>query len=203
MKQATLDRLIALKAEGQKTIYYLDIKGLDFLFRPLTFEENNVILDLEKHLDGATINDTIIRMTCLFIEHSSGLDDWLVSVKGFLPDHIAEKILKVSGFNNLETLANIVNEKRALANEVESLIEAYICAAFHTITPNMCKQMTLEEQIELLTKAEIILGKQIDFNKLLIKDPREAAYPVPEGMQSTEDILSDKNATPVNWEDIR
>lgn len=202
MKKVTLDRLIALKAEGQKAIYYLNVEGRDFLFRPLTFEENNIILDLEKHLDGATINDTIIRMTCLFIELSD-LETWLQSCKGFLPDHIAEKILKISGFNNVETLLGLVQEKRNKAGELESLIEAYICAAFHTLTPDKCKQMSLEEQIDLLSKAEIIIGKKIDFEKILNVDPRETAYPVPDGMQSTDDLLNSANADKFNWEEIR
>lgn len=201
MKQQTLNRLILLKAEGQKVIYYINVKGLDVLFRPLTFEENNVILDLEEHVDGATINDTIVRMTTLYFEED--LETWLATCNGFLPDHFAEKVLRVSGFNSSDALLKTINEKREEASQLESLIECYICAAFHTLTPDLCKQMTLDEQLSLLSKAETIIGKKIDFDKVLNADPRDAAYPKQPGMESTNDLLDNKNADKVNWDDLR
>lgn len=206
MNVNTIDRLIELKAEGHKIVYYFEYEGLDILFRPLTFEQNDIIYDLERYLDGATINDTIIKMTVLHVSDPLGIEYWLNHTRALVPDLIAQKIIDVSGFNNPEKMMQIVEESREKANQLESLLESFICSAFHTISPDQCKAMTLQEQLELFTKAEVILGKTVDFNKVFKPETARTkalkSYPKPDGMMSTDDLLGDEGANKFDWNKV-
>jgi hypothetical protein len=202
MKLNTVDKLIDLKAEGRKSLYLIQVKGLDFIVRPLTFDEYNTVISLEKYLDGATINDTILRICVLYCDYKDGLENFLTHGQAIVPDHIAEKILIISGFEDTSTFLNLLKEKRELAQQAQSLIEIYICTAFHSYKPSDIHQMTLEDQIELFAKAEEATGKPIDFDKIL--NPN-ASYPVTDGMQSSEDIhdmLSMESSDDFTEEDI-
>jgi transcriptional regulator with XRE-family HTH domain len=199
MDPLILDNVIKLKADGYKSIYYVKTKGLELIFRPLTFDEYETLMGLESYIDEAAINDCILDIAVLFCTKGS---NWIKSYsRAFEIDHIAQKILDVSGFRNKQTFYRLLKEKRALAKEVQSLIEIYICTAFKAISPLELKNMSLEEQVELLAKAEEALGKPIDFHKILEgdDDPRERAYPTPKGMESSKEFLDESVADKVDW----
>lgn len=203
MDARTSDALIELKTEGYRSIYYIDVMGLDILFRPLTFHEYEMITDLELYLDGASINDAVLKITVLFSTCPNGIAEWISECKyAFVVDHIAQCILNVSGFQDKNTFIRILGEKRKKAHEIQSLIEIFICTAFKNVTINEIRNMTLEDQLEFFAKAEEALGKPVDFNVIFNgnkKRPKNP-YPVPEGMQSsTDDMLSPDAAHKFNF----
>ena len=210
MNQETLDKFLQLKADGQRTLFFADIEGLEFLFKPLTLEEYNAVVELEKFLSGAVINDTLLRISVLYCGLHGGLEEWLESGKGGHPDHLSQAILEVSGFQSQEQFMKILEEKRYLATQVQSIMEMYICSAFPSLRPSDIELMTLEEQLDLFAKAEKAIGKEVDFNdavssdkKSALNDPRQD-YAVPEGYQSTEHdaMLSPELADLPDWDRI-
>lgn len=196
MNQETIDRLIELKGAGNKFLYYIELGGLEFIFRPLTFEENNIILDLEAYLDPVSINNTIVLMAVKHCTYRQGIDLWLEQGKAGIPDHLAQYILNVSGFNDQDKFITTVNEARFKADQLESLIECYICSAFHTMTPDMCKALSLQEQLELFAKAEVILGKPVDFSKIFKVANEADGYEPAAGMQRS-DLLDNEDVETV------
>lgn len=199
MDSRTIEALIELKTEGHRSIYFLEVKGLEILFRPLTFSEYDTVIDIETYLDAVSVNDAILRMAVLYSNSPKGIADWVKNCKrAFYVDHIAQKILDVSGYQNKDRFVELLAEKRKKAQEVQSLIEIYICTAFKTISSKDISNMTLEEQLEYFAKAEEALGKPVDFNAIFnppVKKGRMPNIPRREGMQSsTDDLLSSKVA---------
>jgi len=195
MDSHTIEALIELKTKGHRSIYFLDVRGLEILFRPLTFSEYDIVMDLETYLDGASINDAILRMTVLFISTGENAFDWVSNCKNaFYIDHIAQKILDISGYQSKEKFFEILKAKRAKAQELQSLIEIYICTAFKTVSTQDVANMNLEQQLEYFAKAEEALGKPVDFNAIFNPKPQKGKklnFPRPQGMQSsTDDLLS-------------
>lgn len=199
MNQNTIQKIVELKASGHKSIYFLEVRGLEVIFRPLTFDEYTTVKGLEGYLDGAAVNDAIVMMCALYCSEGP-VDSYVANCKNaFDIDHIAQFILDVSGFENQETFLGILREKRVLAHQLQSLIEIYICSAFKAISPLDLKHMNLEELIELLAKAEEAMNKPIDFDAifgvLTEKEMKLRQMPTPQGMNSTEDILSPQAAS--------
>jgi len=210
MNQETLDKFLELKADGQRTLFFADIEGLEFLFKPLTLEEYNIVIELERFLNGALINDTLLRISVLHCGKPGGLEEWLDMSKAGHPDYLSQAVLETSGFQSQEQFTKILEEKRKLATHVQSIMEMYICSAFPSLKPSDIELMTLEEQLDLFAKAEKAIGKEVDFNEALpeaakarTKDPREN-YPVPEGHESTDvgSMLAQGVADLPNWEKI-
>jgi hypothetical protein len=206
MNQETLDKFIELKADGQRTLFFVQLEGLEFLFKPLTLDEYNSIVELENFLSGAVINDTLLRISIMHCGHRSGLEGWLNFSKAGHADFLAQAIIDKSGFQSQDQFLKILGEKRELANQVQSIMESYICTAFPSLRPSDIELMTMEEQLDLFAKAEKSIGKEVDFNdaappghKADPRDPRED-YPVPEGYQSADSgILSAAHADRPDW----
>lgn len=193
MNQNTIQKIVELKASGHKSIYFLNVRGLEFIFRPLTFDEYTTIKDLEGYLDGAAVNDTICIM-CLVYCSDQAPGEYVSNCKhAFDVDHIAQHILNMSGFDSQDMFMAILTEKRKEASQLRSLLEIYICSAFHTLSPVDLKRMTLEELLELFAKAEEALNRPVDFNAifrgLTEKEEKLRHVPVDPNMMSTEDLL--------------
>lgn len=188
MNANTVKALVSLLAKGHKGLYLLRTERLELIVRPLTFEEYKTIRVLEDHIDPPTINDTILKMSTLYCSYSGGIEYWIeYKALAVEPDYLAQAVLDLSGFENQERFNELINAKREQALELRSLIEIYICTAFHMYRPVDVQQMTLEEQIELFTKAEQALGKPIDFDRI----QKQNELPVPEGMESTSMLSLD------------
>jgi hypothetical protein len=212
MQQATLDKLIQLKADEIRTIYFIEIEGLEFLFRPLKFDEYKFVNELDRFLDGANVNDTLLRLAVFHSTYKGGLEGWLDRGKAGHPDFLAQTILDLSGFQNPESFVKLVNEKRAEAAQVHSVIETYICSAFHSIRPEEVANMTLEDQLTLFAKAEQALGNPVNFEEIFGLDKEKEkgspnvdprGMPVPPGYETTApdlgSMLSPETADLPEW----
>lgn len=193
MKDETASEFVSLRVEGHKEVYYVDLEGRDLLFRPLTFSEYQLVCDLEKHLDGPFINDTIVRLACLYTDFSSldsiGVESLLLYAKAFLIDKLAECILQISGFQNPDLYLSLVEQKRAEAIQLDGLMQTYACAAFN-IEPQEFENYSLERQVKLFAMAEQVIGQEIDVQSIVKGDvePKQGmqAPPVPPGMESID-----------------
>lgn len=146
-----------------------------------------------EYIDAPTINDTVLVMTTLYCDYLGNIEQWLeYKALAVEPDFFAQKILDVSGFEDEKAFKEILAVKRSSALEIKTLIEIYICTAFHQYKPYDVQQMNLEEQVELFAKAEQALGRTIDFDNHLKNS--NSILPVPPGMEST-DMLSIDEAT--------
>lgn len=194
MKDATAQTYVALRAQGTKAIYHVELEGLDFLFRPLSFSEYQLVLDLEKRLTGPVINDTIVRIAVLHCELGS-LEEWLDKCQPSSPDQLAQVIVNESGFQDKERFLQVLARERKAANEFQSVIQMYISMAF-SMKPSEIDDLNMEEQMRLFAMAEQMLGQPVDVNNLFQRPQEEMPtaeptmapphIPVPEGMTSID-----------------
>jgi hypothetical protein len=192
MKESTAKVFASLKLQGHTELFDTDIRGLEFIFRPLTFAEYTRVLECEEYMAGLDLNDHILRIAVLYVEGFENVDGWLERARAIEPDQLAEQILLESGFGDKKRFLKTVEECREEVAQIETMMQLFICAAFRAITPMDVKNMTLREQLSLCTKAEEILGKKIDFTAALgEKRPHaDQSIPIPEGYESTDPSLS-------------
>jgi len=182
MKLETQQAYVGLRASGNQEIYLTEVGGREVLFRPLTFSEYQMVLDLEEHLDGPFINDTILRVTCLWSEDP--LEEMLDSYPAGWVDVLAELVMKHSGFMDQETFLDTLGRKRMAATRMDSIIEMFSCAAFN-LTTKQFRDLSMEEQMDYFAKAEELLGQQVDVMAILSQDTEKPkAPPVDPNMES-------------------
>lgn len=188
MKDNTAQSYVTLRSEGHRELYYIKIGGRELIFRPLTFDEYELVLDMEKHLDGPFINDTIVRIASLYCE--GGVEAFLLESKAGFPDKLAESIIQVTGFQNKQLFKQKLIHKRNEATTLESIMQTTSCMAFG-IKPHEWRDFTMEEQLEIFAKAEQALGTPIDIDMVLGDSAQQEtavplAPPVPPGMESID-----------------
>jgi hypothetical protein len=191
MKTETAKAFVALRADGHRELYFSQIGGRDVVFRPLTFDEYNLVCDLERHMDGPFINDTIIRLCILYTDWDDGIEGLIDCSKGLVPDKLAELILRRSKFQDENAFIKLVHEKRMAAYELDSVMQTYVCSVFK-VSPAEYEKYTLEEQVRLFAMAEVVIGNQVNVEDILSGDTetRGIGPPVPEGMMSSTDFLN-------------
>ena len=187
MKLETATAYTRLRSSGKNELYFVEVEGRDFLFRPLTYSEYELVCDLEKYLEGPYINDTILRMCILYTDFQGGLHEYIEKGKCMSIDKLAQVILDCSGFQNQEHFVILVHKARQSTLELDSIMQMYSCAIFK-ISPEEYNNMTLEEQIKYFTMAEQIAGQHIDLEGIL--GTSSEGPPVPNGMSSI-DFLND------------
>lgn len=190
MKQETVDRLAALRTKGHKEIYFVEIGGRDILFRPLTFNEYELVTELEQHTGGPEINDMLVRFVVL-----NDADAFMSTCKAGDVDKLAQAAIDMSAFRDPNVFIEKVEKFRREAESLETVITTYICSVFHTIAPNDVRNMTMEQQLELFAQAEQALGVPVNFREFFEpkRRPRQRQMPeVPPGYETTdpEEILS-------------
>jgi hypothetical protein len=210
MKQVTSEKFSALRQEGHEELYVYEIRGLDFIFRPLTYSEFTIGNELEKHVATDVVNEIIDEMAVLYSEMP--IREWLDSdnTRPTDPDKLAQVILDASGFNDAEVFLEKLDKARDSANEVNSLVTICICKAFPSISPQSIAKMTLEEQLRYFALSEELNGSKIDMHTLLGSEesnterpPASPSLPVPEGMETTDtSFLLDENAPGLHIPDL-
>ncbi|RMG69780.1 MAG: hypothetical protein D6710_08315 [Nitrospirae bacterium] len=199
-------RYIDLKARGYKELYYVSVGGWDIIFQPLTLNEYNLILELERHMDPVLINDMVVRLAVLEIlkdKDDASMDTFLDISPAIIPDKVAQAIIDASGFQSNEKIYKELVESRERAGSLESIMVTYICSVFGGLKPDDVLDMTLHEQMDLFAKAELALGNKIDERALLGQEAQNRPdIPVPPGMETT-DLLSPQAADKPDWDKIQ
>jgi len=158
-------------------LYSVSIKGIDFIFRELTFKEYNGILYHQEYdsLSSADIEDLII--SCAVVEPEnfdiSKIPAGTVSI-------LAQEILDLSGFFTPKIAKSILDQKRIESNDVKNLMKAFVLATITSYTPEDLEDMTFSELAQHVALSEKIIeirqamnGVQYSGISLELIDPEE------------------------------
>jgi hypothetical protein len=141
LPEDVLNAYTDLKLAGHKELYALELGGLFFLFRPLTYTEHNIVNDLDSKLDSSTLSDTINRIAVL--HWPIPMEEWEETCMPAHPDTLANAIQKKSGYDNAGAFVKTIDEAREALSQVANLIILYICSAFKGLLPKDVEDMTL------------------------------------------------------------
>jgi len=132
------------------SIFETSIKKEIILFRELTFSEFDEISEFQKNGDSsnADIEDLIIKYAVIY-PHDFDSDKYPAG----LVSSLAEEVLEESGFSSAKKAKHIVEQKREEANEVRSLMKAFVLATMPTFRPSDLDNMTF---------SKLVLGIKVD-----------------------------------------
>ena len=158
-------------------VFSAEIKGQEVLFRELTFSEFDEIADLQDLEDGSSVDseDAIIATAVVYPE-----DFDIDRLPAGLVSSLARQILDVSGFSSPKSAKQILEEKRTNAEQVRSLMKAFVLATIKTYTPEELDHMTFAQLAERVALSEKIIeitqamhGIEPNNLKLQLIDPEE------------------------------
>jgi hypothetical protein len=152
-------------------------KNQEVFFRELTFEEYDKIIEY-KNSDAHSsvdIEDIIIGAAVIYPE-----DFNINSLPPGLISSLSQQIVDVSGFYSAKIAKKILEDKREKANEVRSLMKAFVLATIHTYNPKDLDGMTFSQLAENVALSEKIIEIQQSINgveptniNLQLIDPEE------------------------------
>jgi hypothetical protein len=188
LPEDVLDEYRDLKLKGHTELYALELGGLFFLFRPLTYKEHNTVAELEEKVDSDTLTDVINELGVLY--WPKPMKEWADTCKPGYADSLAQSIQDVSGYSDAKGFLDTVSNARKKLDEISNLITLFICSAFSSMLPDDVENMTLAQQARHLALAEQMLGKPLELEELLgaatPQDTSAPNIPVPPGMESTD-----------------
>lgn len=170
--------LIELK-QKHGPLFATSVKGIDLLFRELTFEEFDKISKIQDggNFSSADAEDKILEYTLVYPDANA-----LNRIPAGAVSSLSQEILDASGFASARTAKRILEEKRAAAGEVRSLMKAFVLATIHAYKPEDLDKMSFSELAEKVALAEKIIeitqtmnGMQPSEMKLDLIDPEEEA----------------------------
>jgi hypothetical protein len=160
-------------------LYSVSVKGIDLLFRELTFSEFDKIDKLQDSGDfsSADAEDYILECTIVYPENFN-----VNKIPAGAVSSLSQEILDASGFSSARTAKRILEQKRIKASEVRSLMKAFVLATIHTYSPEDLDDMTFSQLSERVALAEKIIEVQQSIYgieptnvKLDLIDPEEEA----------------------------
>jgi hypothetical protein len=160
-------------------LYSVSVKGIDLLFRELTFSEFDKIDKLQDSGDfsSADAEDYILECTIVYPENFN-----VNKIPAGAVSSLSQEILDASGFSSARTAKRILEQKRIKASEVRSLMKAFVLATIHTYSPEDLDDMTFSQLSERVALAEKIIevqqsvyGIELTNVKLDLIDPEEEA----------------------------
>lgn len=149
--------------EKYGNIYSVNIRGVEVVFRELTFQEYKKILYLRELNDfsSADIEDVIISYSIVYPEDF----DWNNIPAGNIST-LAEDVLDISGITSAKLAKSILEQKRLEANEVKNLMKAFVLATITSYTPEQLEAMTFSELAEKVALSEKIIEIQQAINNI-------------------------------------
>ena len=159
------------------SVFEVTVKNVDVVFRELTFNEYDKIIEYQASEDFSSVDteDLIIERAVVYPE-----DFDINRIPPGMVTSLAKKIIDFSGFYTARVAKQILEEKRQQANEVRSLMKAFIIATITSYTPEDLDNMTFSQIAELVALSEKIIeiqqginGVQVTDMKLELIDPEE------------------------------
>ena len=138
-------------------LYNVSVKGIDLLFRELTFAEFDKISEYQNS-DGyssADAEDFILEKTVVYPENFN-----VDKIPAGAVSAISEEVLDASGFASARVAKRIMDQKRSEAGEVRSLMKAFVLATINTYTPEDLDNFTFSQLAERVALAEKIIEIQ-------------------------------------------
>jgi len=135
------------------SIFQTHLKKDVVVFRELTFAEFDTIAEYESSGESsAEIEDLIIKSAVIYPE-SIVLDHYPAG----LISSLAEEILQESGFYNPSKAKKTLEDKRAQAAEVRSLMKAFVLSTMTTYSPEYLDNLTYTKLAEKVALSEKII----------------------------------------------
>ena len=157
------EALLVLRQQHEH-LFYLELEAAEdkheIIFRPLTLNEAESLSKTGGMILPFDLNDWIVGQ-CVVYPCSKYLQD---RAPASLSDIIADNIITVSGFSDPENYVALLNEARQKMQTLQANMESFICAAFPGTKPKDVQNMTIYMQMEMLARAEVLLGKQLDLS---------------------------------------
>jgi len=147
------DLLHSLKKK-HGSIFSVIIKNQEIVFRELTFNEYDKIVEYKnsENLDSMDAEDLIISSAVVYPENYNF---------GKLPagtiSSLAQEIIDFSGFYSPSLAKQILLAKRNAANEVRSLMKAFVLSTIPAYKPEDLDDMTFSQLAERVALSEKIL----------------------------------------------
>jgi hypothetical protein len=172
----TPEKLYELKSK-YGSIFSTVIKNKEIYFRELTFEEYDKIVEYKnsEEYSSADVEDIIIEAGVVYPE-----DFDANSIPPGLASSLSQEIVDVSGFYSAKIAKNILENKREKANEVRSLMKAFVLATITMYSPKDLDKMTFSQLAENVALSEKIIEIQQSINgveptniNLQLIDPEE------------------------------
>lgn len=159
-------------------LFAFSIKGIDLLFRQLTFEEYDLIIlgQNSGFLSSADVEDKIIEKTLVHPDQS-----FLERIPAGAVSSIAQEVIDGSGMFSARVAKGILEEKREkYAADVRALMKAFVLATMPAYLPEDLNKMTFSQLAENVILAEKIIevtqtmnGLEPSQMKLDLIDPEE------------------------------
>lgn len=170
-------KIVELKRE-HKDIFVINIKGLEFVFRPLTkFEYFEYILN-NPGVKDVCLAEKIAEICVLYPKEYNFKDPDYAGI----PDVLFEEIKEVSGFTNNELLKAKASEYRSIiANDFDKQMENIIMTAFPYVTLEEIRGWDMYKLLDYFTRAEWIIQNLMPMHQLPHQQRDEAQEPQSRG----------------------
>lgn len=161
------EELISTWKKQYGNIYSVGSQG--FVVRALTIEEHSELL-IHKEWSTVDAEDYIVFLTVL---HPT--KEELDKLPGGIFSSLAEEVLSISGFSDVKFAKQTMDAAREKANEVISLMKAFIIAAMPQYTDDTLNKFNFVQLANKVALAEKILEIKRDGLTLTLIDPEEEA----------------------------
>jgi len=143
------------------SVFAVNLKGQEVLFRELTFNEFDKITEY-KNSEGASSTDAedlIISSAVVYPE-----DFNFEKFPPGLISSLAQQIIDFSGFYSAKIAKQVLELKREQAGQVRSLMKAFVLATINTYSPEDLDSMTFSQLAERVAISEKIIEIQQGIN---------------------------------------
>lgn len=159
-------------------LFAFSIKGIDLLFRQLTFQEYDEISSSQEsgYISSADAEDKILEKTLVYPDLKA-----LDRVPAGAISSIAQEVIDGSGMYSARVAKSILEEKRdKYSSDVRTLMKAFVLATMPSYHPKDLDKMTFSQLAENVALAEKIIevtqtmnGLEPSQMKLDLIDPEE------------------------------
>lgn len=136
------------------SVFSVNIKGQEIVFRELTFNEYDKVVEYKNNENSSSTDaeDLIISSAVVYPENFNfqKLPPGTIS-------SLAQEIIDFSGFYSPSLAKQILLSKRESANEVRSLMKAFVLATITSYKPEDLDDMTFSQLAERVALSEKIL----------------------------------------------
>lgn len=183
--------LIELK-QKYGPLFAVSIKGIDLLFRELTFEEYDNIIKVQdgSNFSSADAEDKILETTIVYPNVNA-----LNKIPAGAISSLASEVLDASGFSSARVAKRILEEKRQEAGQVRTLMKAFVLATIHSYSPKDLDKMTFSELAENVVLAEKIIELNQTMNGIQPTDIKLELIDPEEEMQKEKSKAANYNAS--------
>jgi hypothetical protein len=151
------------------SVFQATVKGTEIVFRELTFSEYDKIAEYQNSDDYSSVDteDIIIECAVVYPENFN-----INKIPPGMVTSLAQEIIDFSGFNSAKLAKRILEDKRDHANQVRSLMKAFVLATITSYSPEQLDDMTFSQLAEKVALSEKIIEIQQGINGVQSTDLR-------------------------------